>query len=147
MTTIKRLTARQEAYAVALASGVQPAREAYERAGYSMRASRSTIEANACRLAASEAVSARVAALRAGMASEVLWDATEAARVLKRTLETADKKVQASGQPDDAGFIEADVPREAARTVLAAVDRLNTLFDVRAAHEDDDGVVIIIDIP
>ncbi len=141
-----KLTARQEAFAVAIAAGKQQ-REAYAEAGYSMRGSAATVAQKACRLAASGLVRARVAELRDDMARSALWDSVEAAKVLRRTLAIADQKVQSSGEADLAGYVPEDLPREASRTVLATVDRLNALFGVRADDEAGARIVIVDNIP
>ncbi|MHB1017980.1 MAG: terminase small subunit [Coriobacteriia bacterium] len=141
-----KLTARQEAFAVAIAAGKQQ-REAYAEAGYSMRGSAATVAQKACRLAASGLVRARVAELRDDMARSALWDSVEAAKVLRRTLAIADQKVQSSGEADPAGYVPEDLPREASRTVLATVDRLNALFGVRADDEAGARIVIVDNIP
>jgi len=141
-----KLTARQEAFAVAIAAGKQQ-REAYAEAGYACGGTVATIDQKACRLAASGPVKARVSELRDAMARAALWDSVEAAKVLRRTLEVADQKVQASGEADLAGYVPEDLPREASRTVLATVDRLNALFGVRADDEAGARIVIVDNIP
>lgn len=143
---MSELTAKQEAFAVAIAAGKQQ-REAYAEAGYSTRGSAATVAQKACRLAASELVRARVSELRDEMARSALWDSVEAAKVLRRTLEVADAKVQASGEADLTGYVAEDLPREASRTVLATVDRLNALFGVQADEERGARVVIVDNIP
>lgn len=136
------LTARQEAFAVAIAGGMCQ-RAAYETAGYSVRGSAGSVDSKACRLAADDRVRDRVAALRGGAAEEAMWGLVEAAEALKSTLNIARAKVLASTMPDVAGAVPEDVPREATRAVLASVASLNKMFRVGDAADEEEGVTIV----
>lgn len=138
------LTARQEAFAVAIAAG-RPQLDAYEAAGYSVRGTTATLKPKASRLAANKAVRRRVAELRAAAAEEVMWDMKQAARALRRVLDTAETKVIAANEPDELGYLPADVPREATKAMLGAVKQLNELFGVESDHGMP-GVTIIDDV-
>jgi phage terminase small subunit len=84
-----KLTAKQERYAMALASGTMSQSAAYRSAGYGGKSAPATIHAHASALAADGRVVARVQALRADMVAVATYDSQALMADLQRTAKNA----------------------------------------------------------
>jgi hypothetical protein len=90
-----KLTAKQERYAMALASGTLSQSDAYRSAGYGGKSSPATINECASRLAAKGSkVDARVAVLRADMVAGATYDSQALMADLQRVARVAVEKEQ-----------------------------------------------------
>ena len=84
-----KLTAKQERYAMALASGTMSQSAAYRSAGYGGESAPATIHAHASALAADGRVVARLDALRADMMAVATYDSQALMADLQRTAKNA----------------------------------------------------------
>jgi hypothetical protein len=89
-----KLTAKQERYAMALASGTMSQSAAYRSAGYGGKSAPATIHAHASALAADGRVVARVQALRADMVAVATYDSQALMADLQRVARVAVEKEQ-----------------------------------------------------
>jgi hypothetical protein len=150
---VRRLTAKQEKFVLALVSGASQ-REAYAAAYRCQRMKPESIDSCACRLLANVKVASRYDELMAELASRTLWDRERATRELLEVREIALEHVRATkghaANFTDKGSRElADLPKAAIQIVIASTAELNKMFGIYEKAGEDAGCVpvIIDDIP
>jgi hypothetical protein len=85
------LTAKQEAFAQAIADGMSQA-DAYRASYNASKQADATLWANASRMAANTSVIARVASLRLELANKSLWTREQSVAVLREVVDAEDAR-------------------------------------------------------